>query len=237
MMSPKEGRAHSAWDFLTYRITRSDPVLGPALADILRGWLAIRREKALPARGDLDPRSLGASLGHAFILDRARPGTIRLRVAGYHMNDLMGMEVRGMPVRAFFTLTERRRMMALMERVFTTPAVLDLSLVSVAEGTAPLTGRMLVLPMTDDLGHVTKALGCLVTKGCIGQSPRRFAIRSYNVTDPSNGTMLRDLEPSGAPSGFTEPAYEFAHPAKKADLHPPHQFSPGPVPWLKILQT
>jgi hypothetical protein len=34
------------------------------------------------------------------------------------------------------------------------------------------------LPLRDDMGDITRAVGCLVTEGHIGRTPRRFTVDS-----------------------------------------------------------
>ena len=56
----------------------------------------------MPLRSEIDPRGLKGALEYCFVLERIAPGLARLRVAGSHLGDLMGMEVRGMPITAFY---------------------------------------------------------------------------------------------------------------------------------------
>jgi hypothetical protein len=39
----------------------------------------------------------------------ARPGSVRIRLGGARINALLGMDVRGLPLRALFDLSERAR--------------------------------------------------------------------------------------------------------------------------------
>ena len=243
MQNSIDGRGEAAWSFLTQRLTRTSKTFG----DVLRYWNALRVGTDLPARSDLDPRVIQTALANAFILDRTRPGTIRIRVAGGHMNDLMGMEVRGMPIRAFFDLLERRRLMDLVATVFTKPALLELDLVSNNRSGPIIEGKMLILPMRDAAGDVSKALGCLVTHGDIGQTPRRFRIQRDVVTPIA---VTQTPKPAPAMAGFSEPATSFeARPTGAAstpntgidrtpqiptDLEAASK--PGPVPWLRIVR-
>ena len=64
-------------------------------------------QRAVPMRSDVDPRGIERSLEHAFILERIAPQMARFRLAGMHLTDLMGMEVRGMPTTALFAPAAR----------------------------------------------------------------------------------------------------------------------------------
>ena len=243
MQNSIDGRGEAAWSFLTQRLSKTSKTFG----DVLGYWHSLRVGTAMPARSDMDPRVIQAALANAFILDRIRPETIRIRVAGGHMNELMGMEVRGMPIRAFFDLLERRRLMSLVEAVFSKPALLELDLVSNNRSGPTIDGKMLILPMRGAAGDVNKALGCFVTQGDIGQTPLRFRIQR-DVLTPIAATNTP--KPAPAMAGFSEPATAFeARPAGEGPkpnsyTRPSNQVpkdleaasKPGPVPWLRIVR-
>ena len=116
-------------------------------------------------------------LANAFVLERIAPGLGRFRVAGGHLTDLMGMEVRGMPVSSMFEAEDREDLRDAVEAVFAEPAMARLGLVSDGGiGRPALSGEMLILPLKSDLGDVTRILGALVMDGEIGRAPRRFRI-------------------------------------------------------------
>lgn len=166
-----------------------DPKGCPVVARLGQIWESLRRDSALPDREALTPAALSDILPNAFLIDRVRPGLVRFRVAGQHLSQVMGMDVRGMPLRAFMEITDRKRLMENVESVFETCARLDMGLVSDAQGRATLTGRMVLLPVTGPEGKPDRALGVLVTEGLIGLTPRRFRIRHLALsplgTDPA----------------------------------------------------
>ena len=146
-------------------------------------WEGLRAGREVPARADIDPRGLENALEYAFILERVAPGMGRFRLAGMHLNDLMGMEIRGMPLTAMFTPEGRKRVADATEAVFQGPAIAELVLTAEAGiGKPPMTARLLLLPMTSDMGDVTRILGCLVGEGQgIGRTPRRFLVEAVQV--------------------------------------------------------
>ncbi len=147
---------------------------GP-LAQVEAYWEALRGNRLMPRRSDIDPRGIESALEFAFILERVAVGVGRLRIAGGHLRDLMGMEVRGMPITAFFGTQSRPRVAEALEEVFQMPGQTTLHLSApAAYGRPALTGQMLLLPLKSDLGDVSRVLGCLVVQGEIGQTPRRF---------------------------------------------------------------
>lgn len=154
-----------------------------AVAQVEAYWNALRGENLLPKRSEIDPRGIERSLENAFILERIAPGIARLRIAGSHLNDLMGMEVRGMPLTALFTPAARRTIADLLEDVFQTPATAKLQLTSDGSSGRPaLDARMILMPLKSDLGDVSRILGCLVAKGDMGLAPRRFDIAELDKT-------------------------------------------------------
>ena len=71
------------------------------IAEVEAYWEALRGSRLMPTRAEIDPRGIEQALEYAFIVERIAPGIARLRIAGSHLNELMGMEVRGMPLTAF----------------------------------------------------------------------------------------------------------------------------------------
>ncbi|MGO4855197.1 PAS domain-containing protein [Phaeovulum sp. W22_SRMD_FR3] len=151
-------------------------------------WEGLRRGRPVPSRAEVDPRGIERALEFAFILERVAPGMARFRLAGMHLNDLMGMEVRGMPLTAFFAPAGRKQVAEVLESMFQEPAIAELTLTAEGGiGKPALTARLLILPLKSDLGDVTRALGCLVSDGEIGRSPRRFEVTHVHLTPVQAG--------------------------------------------------
>ena len=81
-------------------------------------WTALRRGDDIPSRSQIDPRGLENILSQTFILERVAPGIARFRLAGQKVNEMAGMEVRGMPITAFFTPDARKQLSAALEHMF-----------------------------------------------------------------------------------------------------------------------
>ena len=110
-------------------MTRQNPHSGFApLAQVEAYWEALRGTRLMPNRAEIDPRGIENALEYSFIVERIAPGIARLRIAGSHLSDLMGMEVRGMPLTAFIAPGSRRRVSDTLEEVFETPATCTLTL-------------------------------------------------------------------------------------------------------------
>ena len=169
------------------------------LSQVEAYWEALRGSRLMPSRADIDPRGIENALEYSFIVERIAPGIARLRIAGSHLSDLMGMEVRGMPLTAFITPNSRRQLSDTLEEVFETPAVCTLELESTQTSSQPpLKGRLLLMPLKSDLGDVSRILGAFVTVGDIGRSPRRFDVLNTHLRPIINGD-------TNAPAQITEP--------------------------------
>ena len=70
------------------------------LAEVRGYWEGLRKGSDLPRRDEIDPRGIVGALENTFLLERVAPGVARFRLAGMQLHDLMGMDVRGMPLTA-----------------------------------------------------------------------------------------------------------------------------------------
>lgn len=182
----------------------------PAIAQVEAYWDALRGDRQVPLRAEIDPRGIDQALENAFILERIAPKVARFRLAGMHLNELMGMETRGMPMTALFEPAGRGTVTTLLEHVFEQPAKVRLRLGTVPGtwGHAGPAGEMLLMPLRSDLGDISRALGCLVTDGMpIGRAPHRFTVAAQEIL-PLDGT-IRSVTPAQYPRRETprsEPA-------------------------------
>jgi len=200
---------------------------GPGYAPLHRVrayWDGLRGTDLIPRRRLIEPHGLRDALAHVFLIERIAPGQARFRLAGTHLTQVMGMEVRGMPLSAILVPASRDGARALVEAVFAGPSVVELALESDRGlGRPALQGRMILLPVGDDDENCDRALGCLVTEGDIGRGPRRFAI-----TRQRTETVLPrpPVPPARQAPAFAEDQRAFTPPA-----HPAPAFSAtDPIP-------
>jgi hypothetical protein len=184
----------------------------PAVSVVRAYWEALRNGRDAPFRSEIDPRGIESALEYTFILERIAPQLARFRLAGTHLNDLIGMEVRGMPLTSLFVPTARSEAEAILSRVFDGPETAELTLAGeTGAGRTGMEGRMILLPLRSDLGDVSRALGCLVGLGPIGRTPQRFGIACARVA-PTVGWARRAPGHSAAPQmarGFAEETRPF----------------------------
>ena len=191
-----------------------------ALQEVRAYWEGLRQGASLPQRKDVDPRGMANALEHVFLLERIGHGIGRFRLAGMHLTQLMGMEVLGMPLTALVEPQARGAMESLLEDAFRAPAIVEIALEAERGiGRPALEGRIILLPVLGDDGNCDRVLGCLVTVGNVGRSPRRFAIvrqRTSSVApasepDPKSATPV---------SGFADGATPYVPPpAQRARGH------------------
>ncbi|MFT5342628.1 MAG: hypothetical protein ACI9BH_001842 [Paracoccaceae bacterium] len=192
-------------------------------------WSALRPGADVPKRAQIDPRGMENVLEYAFILERIAPGIARIRLAGLHLNELAGMEVRGMPLSAFFTPSGRTQLSAVLEHVFETPAVAELVLQGKSRfGRAKPEVRMILLPMRDEAGNITRALGVLVANDIKAHSGLHLSVVD-TVLRPVSG--FYHAETPKPMAGFAE-AQE---PLNVPDADPMTGPAPGPATHLRLV--
>jgi hypothetical protein len=85
-----------------------------------------------------------------------------------------------------------------------------------------LEGRLLLLPLADAAGCLTRVLGCLETDGTLGRAPRQLSIVETRSRPIRTGAGV--AQPAPAP-GFAEPGQPFAGPG------------PGRRPHLRLVKS
>lgn len=197
------------------------------MADMRAYWDSLRRGRAVPARADIQPQGIHRALDYAFILERIAPGAARFRLAGQHVIDLMGMEVRGMAFCSLANPSSRGRWSDVLESVFRAPQLAQMTLHAKAEYARPeLSARLLLLPLSSDLGDVTRALGCIIAEGQIGIAPRRFDLISDEVMPIIDGG--KTLTPSASDAGQDWRRAGAARPAAVSPVERPGKRTDSP---------
>lgn len=202
----------------TIPLHRNDNRVFDPLVQVRSYWEGLREDDAIPLRSQISPRGIESALSSTFLIERIAPGIARFRIAGMDLADLMGMEVRGMPISAMFTSHARADLATNLELVFSARTILTLELIAFSGlGRPALTARLLVLPLRNDTGrnetgrnetgrnetgrdHMGLALGCIAISGSIGRSPRQFDIGRATVTK-LNGPVAAHPAPA-TPKGF-----------------------------------
>lgn len=140
-----------------------DVIRDPSLRAAIGYWDSLRGGRVLPSRMELDPSALRPHLQNTAILEISRPGSVRIRLGGARVNALIGMDVRGLPVRALFDLSERAQVSDEIEAAIGTETAVVLDVTAPAPrfgGTddGALKAQIAVLPMMDADLQPTRAL-------------------------------------------------------------------------------
>ena len=182
------------------------------LQEVRAYWEAMRKDGRLPRRDDINPRGMASALEQVFLVEQIAPNHGRLRLAGMAISDLLGMDVRGMPITALLEPVARAKLSEALGGLFRGDHILDLWLEAERGIGPPLLARMLLLPLIGTHGEPDLALGCFCTKGDIGRAPRRFAI-SRMLREPLPASATADLA-----HAFAEPPRPFAPPKGRPNL-------------------
>ncbi|MGH1465554.1 MAG: PAS domain-containing protein [Cognatishimia sp.] len=145
-----------------------------ALAQVEAYWEALRGRNEVPCRADIDPRGIQSALSHAFILEKVTPRIARFRLAGSKICQALGTEARGMPVSSLINSERREFFENQLQDVFEMPARATLHLAWDLGANRQVDARMLILPLQDEFGAVTRALGCLQFRASNISLPRRL---------------------------------------------------------------
>ncbi|MBE9635861.1 PAS domain-containing protein [Salipiger mangrovisoli] len=157
-----------------------------------------------PLRSQIDPRGIESALEYAFLGERIAPMLAKLRVSGTHLNELMGLDMAGMPLSTLITPEDREQLGAAVSKLFSEGLEIRLRLVAEEGfGKGRLTGDMLLLPLRSDLGDMSRMIGGLVTHGRLGRTPRRFRIESISMRKPGQAPIMP--APLPAPVAAREP--------------------------------
>lgn len=216
-----------------HRVSRRDA----ELRKFVSYWSSMRRDGDVPLRTEIDPRGIESLLSNAFIAEKIAPGLARLRIAGTHLSDVMGMEVRGMPLSTLIDIDDRPQLADALVELFERPAQVRLELA--APGgirRAALAATLVILPLRSDLGDISRALGCFVSTGAIGATPRRFRIVNCEITPI-------DMTSKAPVAGFAEPHARFEPKSAQRPLPAMTQTSdrearhPSERPYLRLVHS
>lgn len=172
------------------------------IMDLLRYWESLRGGRIAPARSEIDPRQIKSALRHTFILEFDPIGGIRFRLAGEEVSALMGMELRGMPACSLIDIPDRQEFVQSLHGMARNPEIVEYSLAAQSNTLA----RMLLLPMQDADGDITRILGGLSMRQPLCEPPMRFGIVEKMKTRIVAGAGQTSLPSS---RGFSEDCQPF----------------------------
>ena len=133
------------------------------LTEVERDWRMVTGAEQIDTDADAAPIDLTEALPYCFVLGRNEEGVLRVRVAGQKLHETLRHDPRGAPFGTFFTESARETVLALMNSVLDTPAIMEVPLVA-HRGLArrSVSASVLALPLRDGDGDITKIMGALV---------------------------------------------------------------------------
>lgn len=200
-------------------MTHEAPMSGrAALAQVEAYWNDLRTFGQLPSRDDVKPSALSGALEYVALINRVDTGIFRVRFAGRHICDLMGMEVRGMPLTALIRPGQRHLLADALENVASGQSLTRLSLCTNA-----VRGELLLLPLAPDARGQTHILACFVSTASAAHAPCRF-----DITDVREEVLSVGAEPITVPARSREMGF-----AEAADAF---HGKPTKVPFLRLIE-
>jgi len=172
-----------------------------AIDQVCAYWASLPRNGLAPNRADVDASAIAGALPDLFIAEFVTPRVARLRLVGHRVEDLLDMEMRGMPLTALFTGPARPVLTDALEQVARGARVILPLDGEVGFGLPALTGQMALLPLCDQTGAITRVMGVILYQGTIGRKSRRL-----NVSAP-HASLLPPLTASIAPAPRKTPAF------------------------------
>lgn len=146
-----------------------------ALDMIATYWSNCAVGAELPNRRDIDPRGMTGVLEYSFMLEMIAGGLARFRIAGQHLCEIMGMDVRGMPFSSLFQPSARDEMAQILETCTRQRCRIDVPLEMARKVFMPNRPvKMVLLPLMGETGRVDRILGAMVSDGSTGGAPQRL---------------------------------------------------------------
>jgi hypothetical protein len=188
-------------DQITPARTAHALLAGESAIDLVaRHWASLPRMGHAPERAALDATTLAPALPFVFIAELVTPRVARLRLTGHKVEEMMDMDVRGMPLTALFTAAARPMILQALEQVSQGARAILPVAGEGGFGQPGLTGQLALFPLADGAGQLTRVMGVIELDGVVGRTPRRLCVTKATLTTlpplapvdtPRKGPMLR----------------------------------------------
>lgn len=147
------------------------------LSSIEKDWREMCGNDLRPTHAALEPLQMEETLPYAFVLKRAGPGKANIRVAGQRVHDYFNEDLAGCGFDNWFQPSSAEFASELLEAAFTLPAIVSFAVIAKRGfGRQSVNGQILLLPMRDAQGNISRILGALVTDGTLPSFPLRFEL-------------------------------------------------------------
>ncbi len=176
-------------------------------------WNTVRDGRTAPQRIEIDPSALSKILSQTIILEVSDANNLPFRIAGTAVCEFLGAEMRGRNFMELWTLSDRRKLQATFDTSLASGMPVTANVSSRAFGDTVQTSEILLLPLHDHHGQLTRLLGSWSQEN----PPSQIGIPGRIVKHHSLSAI------SGSwPSGATKPPPLFEAPAIEP---PPTLFS------------
>ncbi len=172
------------------------------LQSVRNYWDGLRGERTAPCRSELDPKQFAAALENVFILERVSALDVRIRLSGAKINQVLDREGRGLAFEMLFDASSHDRLAQILGDVFEIPCTAELRLQCQTNGRVAGQARMILLPLSNENGELTRAFGCVQIEFGLHTHVGRYAI-VQGMTQP-----IQTLSPAAAP-GMHEDSVDF----------------------------
>lgn len=189
--TPRELQQHEAGDLLAFGSSTLEHTEARGLYEM---WNALRGDRPVPFRAELDAHRIGAKAPFLAILEYVGPSNFRIRIAGDRLNKWFGLELRGMSALSLLDNDARNHFQAALNRVTAEPAVAAVH--GAARGPDDKKSRfeLVLMPMRSDFGRIDRVLVGLwlldipaLSKGPFRLEPTEFTISTVD------GMAVEDL--------------------------------------------
>jgi len=137
-------------------------------------WDKVRGNRATPRRFEIDPGKIAGILPSTFILERLDPDTYRFRLAGTHVCDMFGAELRGTNFLSGWSHSDRTSLMRHLAALTKQGAIetIHMEAAPVARASTPFEAILLPLRHTgESIDRVLGALSPLDPPQWLGELP------------------------------------------------------------------
>ncbi len=155
-------------------------------------WLALKGTRQAPARQDVSPRDLKGLLPFVFLAERMDADVTVFRLAGTGLCERYGRELRDHNLDALWSPGDRPAFRRFVDRVLETPAPGLAAFRAETVDRRSVSGEMLLLPLSDRDGGLTRLMGCAFATQSLNWLGQRPLVHQY-----LEGTRL--IGDAGAP--------------------------------------
>ena len=159
-------------------------------------WDKVRADRATPRRFEIEPGKIAGILPSTFILERIDAETYRFRLAGTHVCELFGVELRGTNFLDGWSAVDRISLVRHLAALVKQGAVetLHMEAAPVARGSSPF--EVVLLPLRhsgEDIDRILGGFSALDAPHWLGELPLAAKrIIAHELTWPAGGPKVAE---------------------------------------------